>query len=73
VTRGKVDATPGDGLFITEFDGGRIFETDATGQIVWQYINRYDDDEVSEITEARLYAGDYFTVADWTCDEAESQ
>ena len=67
VTRGKVDLTPGGGLLVTEFDGGRVFETDATGRIVWEYINRYDADEVSEITEARRYPANYFTVSDWNC------
>jgi hypothetical protein len=73
VTRGKVDPTDDGGLLVTEFDGGRVFETDASGQIVWQYINRYDEDEVSEITEARLYRPDYFTVSDWTCHETGSE
>jgi len=65
VLRGKVQATPDNGLLITEFEGGRVFQTDAQGQIVWQYINRYDEDHVAEITEARLYPADYFTVKDW--------
>lgn len=67
VTRGKVDATPGGGLIVTEFDGGRVFEVDAGGRLAWEFINRYDDDEVSEITEARVYPAGYFTVTDWSC------
>ena len=67
VTRGKVDLTPGGGLLVTEFDGGRVFETDSQGQVVWQYINRYNDDEVAEISEARLYPAGYFQVSDWSC------
>ncbi len=67
VFRGKVEMTPNDGLLVTEFDGGRVFETDSQGQIIWQYINRYDEDEVSEITDARLYPADYFEIDDWTC------
>jgi hypothetical protein len=68
ITRGKVDATAAGGVFVTEFDGGRVFETDAQGKIVWQYINRYDEDEVAEISEARLYPAGYFSVSDWTCN-----
>lgn len=71
VTRGKVEMTDGQGLLVTEFDGGRVFETDANGDIVWEYVNRYDEDEVAEITEARIYPADYFTVQDWTCDSQE--
>lgn len=67
VIRGKVDPTPSGGILITENDGGRAFQIDAEGNIVWQYINRYDDDEVAELTEARVYDKDYFTVSDWSC------
>jgi hypothetical protein len=65
--RGKVDVTPGGGLLITEEDGGRVIETDARRRIVWEYVNRYSDSDVAEITEARVYPAGYFTVADWSC------
>ena len=52
---------------ITEFDGGRAFEVDAKGHTVWEYINRYDDNFVLEMTSARLYPRSYFTVGDWSC------
>jgi hypothetical protein len=67
VIRGKHELTARGGLLITEFEGGRVFETDAAGRTIWQYINRYDADEVAEITEARIYPADYFTVSDWSC------
>jgi hypothetical protein len=67
VIRGKHELTARGGLLITEFEGGRVFETDAAGRTIWQYINRYDEDEVAEITEARIYPADYFTVSDWSC------
>jgi hypothetical protein len=67
VIRGKHELTPRGGLLITEFEGGRVFETDSSGRTVWQYVNRYDADEVAEITEARIYPADYFTVSDWSC------
>jgi len=67
VLRGKHDLTADGGLLITEFEAGRVLETDASGQVVWEYVNRYDDDNVAEITEARLYPRDYFSVSDWTC------
>lgn len=70
VIRAKVDPTPGGGLFVTEFEGGRVFETDADGRVVWDYVNRYDSDEVAEITEGRLYPAGYFTVRDWSCKQA---
>lgn len=68
IIRGKHKNTPNGGLLITEFEGGRVFETDAAGRIIWEYINRYDSDEVAEITEARIYPADYFKVSDWSCE-----
>jgi hypothetical protein len=70
VVRGKVARTPEGGLLITEEDGGRVLETDSDGRIVWEYINRYSENEVAEVTEARVYRNSYFTVADWTCHYA---
>ena len=67
VIRGKHEVTERGGLLITEFEGGRVLETDAAGRTIWQYINRYDADEVAEITEARIYPADYFAVSDWSC------
>ena len=70
VVRGKVDLTTGGGLLITEFEGGRVFETDAGGTVVWEYINRYNEEEIAEITEARVYPASYFMVDDWSCPGA---
>ena len=67
VIRGKVEVTPAGGLMITEFEAGRVLETDANGKVVWEYVNRYNPTEVAEITEARVYPSSYFTVADWSC------
>jgi hypothetical protein len=67
VIRGKHEITDSGGFLITEFEAGRVFETDSNGNIVWEYINRYDDQRVGEITEARLYPAAYFDVKDWTC------
>ncbi|WP_424989579.1 arylsulfotransferase family protein [Fluviibacterium sp. S390] len=67
VIRGKHDPVPGGGFIITEFEGGRAFQTDAEGRVVWEYLNRYDETQVAELTEARLYPADYFTVTDWSC------
>lgn len=71
VWRGKVDLRPNGGLLVTEFEGGRVFETDAAGRVIWQYINRYSPDEVAEITEARAYPESYFNVPSWSCDGLE--
>ena len=64
--RGKHELLPDGGLLVTEFDGGRIFQTDRAGVIVWEYVNRLDPERVGELTEARLYPRNYFTT-DFTC------
>ncbi|WP_162030871.1 MULTISPECIES: arylsulfotransferase family protein [unclassified Lentimonas] len=60
VIRGKVEVTDRGGLLITHFEGGRVIELDQNNQIVWEYINRYNDDEVAEVTEAMIYPTSYF-------------
>ena len=67
VIRGKHEVTASGGLLITEFEGGRVFETDSAGRTVWEYVNRYDAENVAEITEARVYPASYFNVSDWDC------
>jgi hypothetical protein len=68
ILRGKVDLGDDGSLLMTEFEGGRAFEVDASGNLIWEYINRYSDTQVAEITQARRYPLDYFTVTDWTCE-----
>jgi len=68
VIRGKHEFMPHGGLLITEFEGGRVLEVDAGGEVIWEYINRYNQNEVAEITEARVYPEKYFNVIDWSCD-----
>lgn len=67
VIKGKVEPTPAGGLLITEAQRGRVHEVGPDGRVVWEYVNRYDDDEVAEIGEARLYPAGYFHVKDWSC------
>ena len=68
VIRGKLELTRNGGLLVTEFEGGRVFETDSEGRVIWEYINRYDSDEVAEVTEARIYPSSYFNVIEWSCE-----
>lgn len=68
ITRGKLDLTPYGGVLITENESGRVFEMDNSGNIIWQYINRYNSDEIAQITEARMYPESYFQVSDWSCE-----
>ena len=69
VIRGKQDRTPDGGTIVTDFGEGRVFEVDAAGRVVWDYVNRYDETWVAEMTEARLYPAGYFAVESWDCPE----
>lgn len=67
VVRGFIQPLPGRGMMITETEGGRAFQIDKDRRIVWEYINRYDDDNVIEMTSAEVYPPGYFRVTDWSC------
>ncbi len=67
VFRGYHHEMPGGGLMITEPEAGRAFEVDRTGRTVWEFVNRYDETRVIEMTSARAFPLDYFTVKDWSC------
>jgi hypothetical protein len=69
VVRGQHELLADGGMVITEFDAGRVLEVDAKGEIVWEYINRYDDDYVGEVINADIYPEGYFQ-SNWaTCQQ----
>jgi hypothetical protein len=65
--RGMLQALDGGHLLITESEAGRAFEVDERGQIVWEYVNRYDERDVALLSVALRYPEEYFTVSDWAC------
>lgn len=67
VVRGVQEPTAGGGSLVVEFEAGRVFEIDRAGKVVWEYINRYDAEQVAEVTGAVLHPRSYFTVSDWSC------
>ena len=64
VIRGQHTLLDDGGMLISEFDGGRVLEVDSGGEIVWEYVNAYDDDWVGEIANAFVFEPDYFET-DW--------
>lgn len=60
VIRGQHEILDGGGMLITEFDAGRVIETDAQGRVVWEFVNAYDQDYVGEITNAAMLPDGYF-------------
>lgn len=65
--RGKHQPLPLGHVLVTEANAGRAFEIDDQGQIVWEFVNRYDERDAALITEATRYPASYFTVTDWSC------
>lgn len=57
-------------ILVSEHEAGRLFEVDAEGDVIWEYINRYDKTDVLEMTDAAIYPKAYFTVTDWSCPAA---
>jgi hypothetical protein len=70
IIRGKQESVQGGDILVTEFEGGRVFEIDSTGKIIWEYINHYDKGEVAEMTSAHVYSKDYLEVNDWSCNSS---
>jgi len=55
-------------IIVSEGLAGRVFEINQQGDIVWEYVSRYDDTYASIVEEAYRLEPDYFTVNDWNCD-----
>jgi len=69
IRRGKHQILKNGNILIVEAEQGRIFEVDTHGNITWEYINSYNEQQVTKITNARLYSKDYFAVSDWECNK----
>lgn len=66
--RGKHQLLEGGNILLTEFAAGRIFEVDNAGDVVWEIFNRFDEQNVAEVSQATRYADGYFSVASWECN-----
>lgn len=70
--RGKHETLENGNLLIVEAQRGRVFEVTPDGDIVWQYVNRYDDERVAVVTNALRLAPGWFDVDDWSdCTDEE--
>lgn len=59
--RGKHEMTPNGGLLITSSDQGRVFEVDENGDLNFQFLNTYgEDDTYLALSEARFLPTDFF-------------
>jgi Arylsulfotransferase (ASST) len=65
--RGTQQMQPSGNILITEAQQGRAFEVTPGGEVVWEYVNRWDADRVAWIHDAEAYDPGYFKVGDWSC------
>jgi hypothetical protein len=66
--RGKHQRLSNGHELITESHAGRVIEVTPGGDIVWEFINRYDAKSVAIVSGATRFPESYFTVTDWTCE-----
>lgn len=64
---GKHQMLPNGNILITQAQSGRLLEVTDMGEIVWEFVNRYDEERAAVMTSATRYAPSYFEVEDWMC------
>lgn len=67
VAGGKHQLLPNGNRLITEARAGRVVESDAAGNVVWQWVQAPRGKKVAEVLEATRYAFDASAVAAWPC------
>jgi hypothetical protein len=65
--RGKHQLLENGNLLITETDAGRVFEVTKEGQMVWSFINGWDEDRVAWIMSATRYPPEYASIGQIQC------
>ncbi len=68
--QGNHQVLPNGNILINETNAGRVFEVTPSGDIVWEYVNRYSEERVVKTRDAIRYPHDYFEVSDWSCDRS---
>ena len=65
--RGQHQMLPSGDVLVVQAEGGRVVQFSPQGEILWEYINRYDEGQVAQIVNAYVYPAGYFQVDDWSC------
>jgi len=56
---GKHQHLENDNILITEGQKGRVFEVTSQGEIVWEYVHKYDEDHVAWVEQGQRYPYTY--------------
>jgi hypothetical protein len=67
--QGKQQALPNGNVLITETLSGRVFEVAPDDRIVWSYVSRFDNDDLTKISDATRYPEGYVDLATEKCLE----
>lgn len=68
--QGEQQQLPNGNLLITESEAGHAFEVTADGEVVWSFINRWDNDSVAIIGRATRYPEYYLkSIEKEGCDD----
>ena len=65
--RGQHQVLPDGSVLVAEARSGRVVQLGPEGRIIWEFVNRYDEDSVATVANAYLYPAGYFQVDDWSC------
>lgn len=65
--RGKHQVLDNGNILITETDAGRVFEVTPDGEIVWSFINGYDETQVGWVMKATKYPESFADFAKAGC------
>ena len=70
--RGKHQQLDNGNILITEPQSGRVFEVDRSGDLVWEYQNRYDEDRNLLVSKSIWLPQDFFNWGTPTCADTAS-
>ena len=70
--RGKHQLLANGNILIAETDAGRAFEVTPNGDVVWSFVNGWDDTHVGWIMDAARFPDSYRAIADRNCDASGS-
>jgi hypothetical protein len=68
---GNHQLLPNGNRLVTESRAGRIFEITGKGQIVWAYVEAFDNTHAALIEFAERYGSEYFDVKNWDCERVD--
>jgi len=65
--QGSQQILPNGNVLIAESSRGRVLEMTSEGEVVWEYVQSYDEYYAAMFAVALRFDADYFTVSDWSC------